>query len=80
MFWGLNRLNYIKAGYEEGFKDLISVLNKFIELGVPGNDCAVYHKGELVFRHMAGYSSLEDKTPINGKEMYNVYSCSKPIT
>lgn len=73
-------MNYIKAGYEEGFKDLISVLNKFIELGVPGNDCAVYHKGELVFRHMEGYSSLEDKTPINGKEMYNVYSCSKPIT
>ncbi|MBQ6998911.1 MAG: beta-lactamase family protein [Clostridia bacterium] len=73
-------MNYVKSGYEEGFKDLISVLNKFIELGVPGNDCAVYHKGELVLRHMAGYSSLENKTPINGKEMYNVYSCSKPLT
>ncbi len=73
-------MNYIKQGYENGFKDLISVLNKFIELGVPGNDCAVYHKGELVLRYMAGYSNLEDKIPINGNEMYNVYSCSKPLT
>lgn len=73
-------MNYIKEGYEKSFEDLTKTLEKFVELGVPGNDCAVYHKGQLVYRHMAGYSDLENKTPINGNEFYNIYSCTKPLT
>lgn len=73
-------MNYIKNGYENRFDELTSLLDSFIERGVPGNDCAVYHKGELVYRRMAGYSDFESKTPVKGDEFYNIYSCSKPIT
>lgn len=73
-------MNYIKEGYEKSFADLTDTLNEFVRRGVPGNDCAVYHKGELVYRHMAGYSDIENKIPIKGNEFYNIYSCSKPLT
>ena len=71
-------MEYIKDGYN--FEELKRYTDSFIEMGVPGNDCAVYHKGELVYRHMNGVSDVENNIPINGKELFNVYSCSKPIT
>lgn len=49
-------------------------------MGIPGYDCTVYHKGECVYRHFNGYSDTESKTPMNGNEVYNIYSCSKVIT
>lgn len=54
--------------------------DSFIDLGVQGFDLAVYQKGECILRYMKGYSSLETKTKMNGKERYNIYSCSKVIT
>ncbi|MBE6704284.1 MAG: beta-lactamase family protein [Ruminococcaceae bacterium] len=62
------------------FKNSISFLDSFLEMGVPGYDCIAYYNGKEVFRHMNGYSDLETKTPVMGNEMYNIYSCSKPIT
>jgi len=54
--------------------------DSFLNMGVPGFDLAVYKDGECVLRYMNGYSDLENKVKINGKERYNIYSCSKPIT
>ena len=54
--------------------------DSFLELGVPGFDLAVYKSGECILRYMNGYSDFENKIKINGKEKYNVYSCSKIIT
>ena len=71
---------YIKEEYENCFNPVLNVLNELIEGGIPGNDCIIYHNGELVFRSTLGYSDTEKKIPINGKERYNIYSCSKPIT
>ena len=62
------------------FTKLIQKLDGFIEMGIPGYDCIVYHKGECVFRHFNGYSDTANKIPMNGKEIYNIYSCSKVIT
>jgi len=52
----------------------------FLKMGVPGFDLIVYKNGECVLRYMNGYSDLEHKIKMNGKERYNIYSCSKPIT
>lgn len=52
----------------------------FIGSGTPGFDLAVYKDGECVLRYMNGYSDYENKIKINGKERYNIYSCSKGIT
>ena len=54
--------------------------DSLLELGIPGFDVAVYREGTCIFRHWNGYSDLENKIPMNGKERYNIYSCSKPIT
>ena len=62
------------------FTKLTQKLDSFIERGIPGYDCTVYHKGECVYRHFNGFSDTENKVPMNGKEIYNIYSCSKVIT
>ena len=62
------------------FTKLKNLMDGFMEMGVPGYDCIVYHKGECVYREMNGYTDLEKKIPVKGDERYNIYSCSKPIT
>lgn len=62
------------------FQPVKELLDSFLEKGLPGFDFILYHKGECVFRYMNGYSVLEEKIPMNGKELYNIYSCSKVIT
>lgn len=62
------------------FKEVTEFLDKMIELGVPGTDCIVYKSGKEVYRHMNGYSNLEEKIPVTGNEFYNIYSCTKIIT
>ena len=46
----------------------------------PGNAAEVYLNGKLVFQYACGYENLETKNPLTGKEMFNIYSCSKVIT
>ncbi len=54
--------------------------DSFLQLGVPGFDLLVFQHGKSVLRYSNGYSDIETQSPINGKERYNIYSCSKPIT
>lgn len=46
----------------------------------PGNAVEVYLEGKSVFRYASGYSDFENKIPLTGEEMYNIYSCSKVTT
>lgn len=46
----------------------------------PGNAVEVYLKGERVFQYACGYSDWENQIPLNGSELYNIYSCSKVST
>lgn len=62
------------------FSEVTKFLDKMIELGVPGTDCIVYKSGKEVYRHMNGYSNLEEKIPTKGNEFYNIYSCTKIVT
>lgn len=62
------------------FEKIEEFCDSFLELGVPGFDLVIYKDGECIFRHMNGYSDLENKVKVNGNERYNIYSCSKVIT
>jgi len=64
----------------KNFDSVREFLDTFLETGLPGFDCVIYHEGKCVLRHWNGYSSLEEKIPMQGNELYNIYSCSKPIT
>lgn len=62
------------------FENLKKFCDSFLDVGVPGFDLAIYHNGTSLLRYFNGYSDLENKIKINGKERYNIYSCSKIIT
>ncbi len=62
------------------FEKLTKFCDLFLEMGVPGYDILVCKDGKPVFRCYNGYSDLENKIKMTGKERYNIYSCSKPIT
>lgn len=62
------------------FTKVTEQLDKMMTMGTPGYDCAIYHKGKCVYRHMNGYADEKNKIPMSGNERYNIYSCSKPIT
>ena len=47
---------------------------------VPGAVCAVYQNGKRVFFHAEGFSDLENRVPMRGDELFNLYSCSKITT
>jgi len=59
----------------EKYLDTILVREK-----VPGFDIAVTKDGKEVFRYFGGYADKENGIKMEGKELYNMYSASKPIT
>lgn len=61
------------------FKNLKKWLDLAEKMGIPSLDCAVYQNGKKVFGERRGYRD-EKGTPLTGEELYNIYSCSKPIT
>ena len=62
------------------FTNLKSFMDHMAAERTVGNAIEVYLKGEKVFEYFTGYSDLENKIPLNGDEMYNIYSCSKVTT
>lgn len=48
--------------------------------GVHGLDIKITREHETVYRHMAGHSDYARKTPVSGRDLYNIYSASKVIT
>ena len=62
------------------FENFKKFCDSLVDHGLPGFDIAVYKDGESILRYMKGYSDLENKIEMNGKERYNIYSASKVIT
>lgn len=62
------------------FTKLTEFLDSIPDLGVPGVDCIVQQGYETIYRHQAGFSDREAKTPMKGDEAFFLYSASKPIT
>lgn len=62
------------------FSKLTAYLDSLDKMGVPANDLMVTVGGECVYRHQSGCRDLEGKTPMNGEEVYWVYSMTKPLT
>lgn len=62
------------------FEQTKALCDIYMKMGIPAIDLVVYHKGQCVLRHMDGYADPERKIPMNGKEKYHIYSCSKLFT
>lgn len=59
------------------FTELKRFLNHLTSWRMPGNTVSVYLHNKEVFRYSSGYSNLENKTPMTGDELLNLWSCSK---
>ena len=62
------------------FEQTKALCQQFLKLGIPGFDLIVYKDGKCVLRHMAGYADPDQRIPMQGKEKYHIYSCSKLFT
>lgn len=62
------------------FDRLKLFMDRLSENTVPGNAVSVYFKGKNVFSYASGYSDYENRTPMTGRELINIYSCSKITT
>ncbi len=47
---------------------------------VPGFDICITRDHETVYRHMGGCSDYDGRVPMNGRELYYIYSATKVIT
>jgi CubicO group peptidase (beta-lactamase class C family) len=47
---------------------------------IPGNSVCVMLHNKEVFRYSSGYDDFENKRPMTGNELFNIYSCSKVAT
>ena len=64
-----------------GFERLTAYLDSLESVyGVPGFDVKITRDHETVYRHMGGCSDYARKKPVNGQELYFIYSASKVIT
>lgn len=62
------------------FKSLKDFMDRLTDGLVPGNSVSVYLKNEEVFRYSSGFADKENKIPMSGDHLINIYSCSKIAT
>lgn len=62
------------------FKYMKNLMDSLTDWIIPGNSVVIYKDGEKVYEYSSGYSDLENKIKMTGKEQIYVYSCSKVAT
>lgn len=62
------------------FKPMKEFMDRLTSWRIPGNCIKVCIDGKEVFSYQSGYSDVENKKPMTGEGLFNIYSCSKPIT
>ncbi len=62
------------------FAPLKSFLDTLPGIGIPGCDCAVWYGHRPVFRHFTGLADRGSARRMSGRELYFIYSATKPIT
>ncbi|MBO4407143.1 MAG: beta-lactamase family protein [Clostridia bacterium] len=62
------------------FEELTRLLDSMPSCDIPAADCLVYYRGKPVYRHMVGWSDVEEKIPVTEDTLFNLYSASKVAT
>ena len=63
------------------FARLDATLESFVDAGkIPGVQVLVSRHGELVHRHLYGFTDVEAQTKVQDDTIYRIYSMTKPIT
>ncbi len=62
------------------FDRLTEFMDRLTSWIIPGNSIAIYQNNQKIFEYSSGFADLENKIPMNGNELINIYSCSKIAT
>ena len=62
------------------FEALKNFMDRLSSWRIPGNSVSVCVGGKEVFSYQSGYENYENKTPMTPGKLFNIFSCSKPIT
>ncbi len=62
------------------FTNLKDFMDRLTSWRIPGNSVVVYHQNKPVFAYQSGYADVENQVFMEGGELFNIYSCSKPCT
>ncbi len=62
------------------FSYLKDFLDRLTSWRIPGNNISVYIGNREVFSYQSGYEDYENKVPMTGEKLINIYSCSKITT
>ncbi len=62
------------------FTKLQEFIDSLPAYGIPSADIIVYQDHKPIWRHSAGFTDTDAKTPVRGDELYFMYSCTKVIT
>lgn len=64
------------------FEAVIDYVESFLrnERKVPGCDLKIMRNHETLLRYSSGFADYDGQKPVSDKDMYYMYSCSKPIT
>ena len=62
------------------FDKLTEYLDSFSRDLVPGIDLIVYKDHNEVYRHFSGFRDRENNVPLDGNELYWIFSCTKVFT
>ncbi|MEM8848094.1 MAG: serine hydrolase domain-containing protein [Bacteroidota bacterium] len=65
-------------GFPEEKKEAVkTVLQKYIDIGIPGLALTVYNADTGFWSHAAGYSNMENKEPLTNEHLFYLQSVSK---
>lgn len=59
------------------FSALTAYLDSLKDVGMPGCDLAVYRDHRKIYRHYAGFRNREAGVPMDGNEVFRLYSATK---
>lgn len=49
-------------------------------MGIPSCDVRIMQDHKELFRYHSGHSDAEGRVPLDGEELYDIFSCTKPMT
>ncbi len=62
------------------FSRVTDRLHALLALGVPGCAISIRRDHKEIYRHVCGTTDREGTKPMNGREAFYLFSCTKPIT
>ncbi|MBE6656607.1 MAG: beta-lactamase family protein [Ruminococcaceae bacterium] len=62
------------------FTPMKAFMDRLTAWRIPGNSISVCLENKEVFTYQSGYDSMERKTKMSGDRLFNIFSCSKPLT